>query len=221
VNLQPKIGRSIPSALAVMFLALVSTVPGSAAAVSDPSNDFLPTFTGPHAGDLDAVAANVTFNGTNFEFTATVNGVLALTPGTVYVFGINRGKGTAQFGNIGQGGVLFDSTFMIDQDALGVVNDLVNNTSTPIDNVKLIGFWLSGVVPVSALPSEGFSPDEYTFTFWPAYGAPNAGNTHISDFTPNNSNAPVSTAAPEPATMSLVGVSALGAAVLHRRRKRA
>jgi hypothetical protein len=108
---------------------VVVAVPGSATAVSDPSNDFLPTFAGPHNGDLDVVAANVTLDGSNFDFTATMNDVLALTPGAVYVFGINRGQGTAKFGNIGAGGVLFDSTFVINQNAVGVVNDLINHTA--------------------------------------------------------------------------------------------
>jgi len=64
------------------------------------------------------------------------------------------------------------------------------------------------VVPVSDLPSEGFSPGEYEYNIWPELGAPNPGNMEISDFAPNNSDALVSVAAPEPATMSLVGATA-------------
>lgn len=223
MQLQLKTGRLVAFALAGMSIFLVGAEPGSATVVSDPSNDFLPTFAGPHNGDLDVVAANVTFDGSNLDFTATMNDALALSPGAVYVFGINRGQGTAKFGNIGAGGVLFDSTFVINQSGIGVVNDLINHTSTTISGagaVNLVGSTITGVVPVSDLPSEGFSPSQYQYNIWPELGAANPGNTEISDFAPNNSDALVSVAAPEPATMSLVGATALIALGLLRRRKR-
>jgi hypothetical protein len=90
VRLQLKAGRLVSVALAGISMFLVSAVSGSATGVSDPSNDFLPTFAGPHNGDLDVVAANITLDGSNFDFTATMNDVLALTPGAVYVFGMRR-----------------------------------------------------------------------------------------------------------------------------------
>jgi hypothetical protein len=202
---------------------LVSAVPSSATAISDPSNDFLPSFAGPHDGDLDVVAANVTLDGSNFDFTATMNAAVGLTSGAVYVFGLNRGQGTAKFGNIGAGDVLFDSTFVIKQNGVGVINDLINHTSTTISGlgtVNLAGSTISGVVPVSDLPSEGFSPSEYEYNIWPELGAANPGNTEISDFAPNNSDARVSVATPEPATMSLVCGTSLIAFGFLRRRKR-
>jgi hypothetical protein len=208
------------SALAALSLTLVSAMPGSATAVSDPPNDFLSTFSGPHNGDLDVVAANVTLNGSNLDFSATLNGAVGQTPGAVYVFGINRGEGTPKFGNIGEGGVIFDSTFVIKGAGGATVNDLINKTSTAITDVTLSGLTISGVVPVSDLPSEGFSPNDYEFNLWPEAGAANAGNTEISDFAPNNAVAPVSTA-PEPTTMSLFGMTAASAFALLRRRKSA
>jgi hypothetical protein len=205
-----------------MSIFLVGAEPGSATVVSDPSNDFLPTFAGPHNGDLDVVAANVTLDGSNLDFTATLNDVLGLTPGALYVFGINRGQGTAKFGNIAAGNVLFDSTFVINQNAVGVVNDLINHTSTTISGagaVKLLGSTISGVVPVSDLPSEGFSPSEYEYNIWPELGAANPGNMQISDFAPNNSDALVSVAAPEPATMLLAGVTLIACGFVRRRKR--
>jgi hypothetical protein len=77
------------------------------------------------------------------------------------------------------------------------------------------------VVPVSDLPSEGFSASQYEYNIWPELGAPNPGNTEISDFAPNNSDALVSVAAPEPGTMSLLGATSLIAFGLLRPRKRA
>jgi hypothetical protein len=220
LKLQFKAGRLLASALTVASLALVSAVPGSATAVSDPPNDFLSTFSGPHNGDLDVVAANVTLNGSNLDFSATLNGAVGQTPGAVYVFGINRGEGTPKFGNIGEGGVIFDSTFVIKAAGGGTVNDLINKTSTAITDVTLSGLTISSVVPVSDLPSEGFNPNDYEFNLWPEAAAANAGNTEISDFAPNNSDAAVSTA-PEPTTISLFGMATVGASGLLRRRKRA
>lgn len=206
--------------LAAVSLAALSAVPGSAAAVSDPANDFLPSFSGPHNSDLDVVATNVTFDGSNFDFTATLNGTVGQTPGAVYVFGVNRGQGTAKFANIGEGGVIFDSTFVIKGSGGGVLNDLINKTSTPISDVTLSGVSVSGVVPFSDLPSEGFTPDQYAFSVWPESGAANPGNTEISDFAPDNSLTTVSVSdAPEPTTMSLFAITAAGAFALLSRRK--
>jgi hypothetical protein len=60
LKFQFKAGSMPASALAALPLILVSAMPSSATAVSDPPNDFLSTFRGPHNGDLDVVAANVT-----------------------------------------------------------------------------------------------------------------------------------------------------------------
>ena len=84
----------------------------------------------------------------------------------------------------------------------------------------MVGPTITGVIPVSDLPSEGFSPSEYEYNIWPELGAANPGNTEISDFAPNNSDALVSVAAPEPATISLVGATALIGFGLLGRRKR-
>jgi hypothetical protein len=219
LKLQFKAGSMPASALAALSLTLVSALPGSATAVNDPSNDFLPSFNGPHNADLDVVAANVTLDGSNLDFTATLNGTVGQTPGAVYVFGVNRGEGTPKFGNIGEGDVIFDSTFVIKGAGGATVNDLINKTSTPISDVMLSGVTISGVVPLSDLPSEGLNSNQYEFNLWPEDGAANAGNTEISDFAPNNAVASVSDA-PEPTTMSLFGITAIGAALL-RRRKRA
>lgn len=162
---------------------------------------------------------NVTFDGANFDFTATLNGTVGETPGAKYVFGINRGQGTAKFSNIGHGGVLFDSTFTIDTAGQNVVKDLINQTTTAITDVTISGATISGVVPLSDLPSEGFSPINYQTDLWPEAGPATPANTNISDFAPDNSDAPVSTT-PEPGTMSLFGMAAGGAFVALGRRKR-
>jgi hypothetical protein len=169
---------------------------------------------------LDVTFANVTLNGANLDFTATLNGNVGQTAGAVYVFGLDRGMGTAKFANIGEGDVLFDSTFVIKGSGGGTVNDLIAKTSTSISDVLLSGNTISGIVPLADLPSEGFSADQYTFALWPESGAPNAANTEITDFAPQNANLTVSSA-PEPTTMSLFGMTAAGAFFFLRRRKRA
>ena len=206
-------------AVAALSLALICSVGSSAASVSDPANDFLPSFSGPHNGDLDVLSANVTLNGSTFDFTATLGGSIGETPGAVYVFGLDRGKGAPKFANIGAPDVIFDATFVIKNTGGGVVTDLISKTKTPIGDVTFSGATLYAMVPVCDLPSEGFSPDQYTFNLWPEAGAANAGNREISDFAPNNSMAPVSVAtAPEPGTMALLGVGAVGIGLFRRRK---
>jgi hypothetical protein len=213
-----KVSVAIETALC---LALIGSAAASAATVTDPANDFLPTFSGPHNGDLDVLSANVTLNGSDFDFTATLNGPIGETPGAVYVFGLDRGKGTPKFANIGNPDVIFDSTFVIKNTGGGVVNDLISKTKTSITDITFSGATLNAVVPLSDLPSEGFSPNQYTFNLWPEAGAANSGNTEISDFAPNNSMARVSVStAPEPGTMALFSLAGAAAIGLLRRRKK-
>jgi PEP-CTERM motif len=209
----------VAPAVAALSLALICSVGSSAASVNDPANDFLPSFVGLHNGDLDVLSANVTLNGSKVDFTATLNGPVGETPDAVYVFGLNRGEGTPKFANIGEAGVVFDSTFVIENTGGGVVNDLISKAKASITEVTFSGANISAVVPVSDLPSEGFSPNQYTFNLWPEGGASNPGNTQISDFAPNNSMAPVSVAtAPEPGTMALLGVAGVGLGLFRRRK---
>ena len=46
--------------LTILAMGATST-PLLAAAITDPVNDFLPTFAGPHNGDLDVLSAEVLF----------------------------------------------------------------------------------------------------------------------------------------------------------------
>jgi hypothetical protein len=214
------LAKAATPVLPTLFLAIASAIPGAATVVTNPPNEFLPSFTGPLNGDLEVLSANVTLDGSNFDFTATLNGTVGETPGAVYVFGINRGDGASKFANIGEAGVVFDATFVISAAGTGTVNDLLSKTATPVAGVTPSASAISAVVPVSDLPSEGFSPGNYQFNLWPEAGPPNPGNTEISNFTPNNSDAQVSVV-PEPGTVSLCGMAAGGALVLLRRRNAA
>jgi hypothetical protein len=212
--------KIVAPALVTLCLALISPISGSAAIVADPPNDFLSTFNGPHNRDLDVLDAALTLNGANFEFTASFNGTIGETPGAIYVLGINRRAGISKFANIGEADVLFDATVVISAAGAGTVNDLINKTAAPLSDVIVSGSTISAVIPVGDLPSEGLSPNNYEFNLWPEAGAANPGNTEISDFAPDNSDARVSTT-PEPGTMSLSVLAITAVSVFLRRCKRA
>ena len=86
--------------------------------IIDPPNDFVPTFAGPKNGDLDVIAAEVQFDGSNFFLHATLNGPVGTTPGGIYVWGFNRGGGTQGFPVIAPG-VLFDRVVILRPDGTG------------------------------------------------------------------------------------------------------
>jgi len=196
--------------LATAVLGLVAGTAGRAEAVliSDPVNDFIPTYTaGPKNGDLDVTSVGVTFNGSRFVLTATLNGTLGTTPGALFVWGVDRGAGTARFGAIAPG-VLFDSVVVLQADATGTVNRIVGGGSSILapGDVTVSGNTLTAIVPASFLPSLGKPEAEYTFNLWPRLGAGN--NNQISDFAPDNSNIGA-TVVPEPSSIVLASLGGL------------
>ena len=158
--------------------------------VTDPAGDFIPSFAGPNNPDLDARTMHVTYDGTTFDFAATVNGTIGQTAGAVYVWGINRGAGTARFGSIATG-VLFDAVLIVKPDGTGSVRDFITSVSTalPASAVTINGTSIDVHVAASLLPTQGFAPGAYTTNFWPRTGL--ASNSQIADFAPDNSMAPV------------------------------
>jgi len=192
------------SVAAVAFLAAAGRA--EAGLIVDPTNDFLPTYTaGPKNGDMDVTGVGVTFDGSRFVLTATLNGPLGTTPGTLYVFGVDRGQGTARFGALAPG-VLFDSVVILKADGTGTVNRIVGGGSSALSagDVTVSGDTITATVLDSLLPSLGRAPADYTFNLWPRLGAGN--NNQISDFAPDNANIGV-TATPEPSTLVLAGVA--------------
>lgn len=129
-----------------LLLAGSASAPAFAQAVSDPTGDFIPSFTGPKNGDLDLTRVQATFDGAKFRLDATTAAPIGTTPTGLYVWGFNRGKGTAGFAAIGATGVLFDSVVIVNPRAGTVtVRDLVSGTGTtlPASAINISGNQIS------------------------------------------------------------------------------
>jgi hypothetical protein len=202
--------------LCALGAAIGLTLSAGAQAVSDPTGDFLSGYTGSHNGDLDVVSSTVTYNaGTHmFNFSATLDAPVATTSSAFYVWGVDRGKGTEKF-NTGPApigaGVKFDTVVIFRLDGTA------STGGTTLHDVTWSGNTISGDIPDSLLPSQGFSFLDYTWNLWPRDGTV-TGNAAISDFAPDASNAGV-TAVPEPGALAMLGVGGLFLAAVARRRK--
>jgi hypothetical protein len=162
--------------------------PGAARAtfVTDPAGDILPTYLGPpNPTDLDVVGIDVVFDGSAFRLRAVVNGPVGTTPGGFYVWGVNRGAGAQGFPTIAPG-VLFDWVVILNNNGTGQVAGF---KPLPAGSVTISGNEIVGVVPLAALPSTGFAPEDYTWNLWPRTPViPGNAQGNITDFAPDNSN---------------------------------
>ncbi|MFO0851911.1 MAG: hypothetical protein U0871_25595 [Gemmataceae bacterium] len=192
-------------ALAAVVLGLGLAGPARAVFVTDAANDFVPTFLGPHNGDLDVIGAEVVYDGTNFTFHAVLNGAVGTTPGGFYVWGVNRGAGGQGFPVIAPG-VRFDRVVIFRPDG---------TSNVPGATVLVRGNEITGIVPATApaLASTGFAPGQYTWNLWPRSPAiPGNPDGNLSDFAPDNSNALVTTTpAPPGLVLGLLAGLSVGA----------
>lgn len=193
------------------FAGLIAAAPATAAPFVDPAGDFLASYTGPQGADLDVLVSEVFLDDGVFNFTATLGGAIGTTPGGFYVFGIDRGQGTARFGALAPG-VLFDAVVVVNNDGTGIARDLLAGVTTVLDPaaISFAGNSLSALVGAGALPGTGFAAADFTYNLWPRSAG--AGNGTISDFAPDNSNDGI-TAVPEPASWALLiaGFAMVGA----------
>lgn len=184
--------------------------------ITDPAGDFLATFAGSAASaDIDVVAATVTYNPSTdiFTLSSTMAGPIGLTPGGFYVWGVNRGAGTAGFAANGLAGVLFDTVVLLRPNGTGTAA----GTALPAGSVTVDGNTIVGTFSGALLPSTGFAKANYTFNLWPRDGA-FSGFAAISDFAPDNANF-TATVVPEPASALLMGLG-VGLLVWRRRTTR-
>jgi len=188
--------------------------------ITDTEGDFLATFAGSAAStDLDVISATVLYDaGADlFKLTATMSGDVGLTASGFYVWGVNRGAGTAGFASEGIDGVRFDRVVILRPDGSGTVagvGDLAPGS------VSIHGATISGIVSGAMLQSTGFAAIDYTWNLWPRDGA-FSGFAAISDFAPDNANFTTTPGmVPEPGTYALMGLGLAGVGLWSRRRGR-
>ncbi len=212
-----------PRIARLVALAFTFALPAAAAAqgtATDAAGDFLTTYAGVRTLDLDVLGVSFTFDGANFRLRSTQAGAIDPASGHLFVWGINRGTGTAGFASLGLGGVLFDAVLAINPGSATNSVRLLPEAATltlPGGSVLFSGNVLEIVVPAALLPSRGFALTQYTANLWPRDGV-SPGTSAISDFAPDNGNVGV-LATPEPATALLVAPLGLGLIAWRRRRR--
>jgi hypothetical protein len=199
--------------LAVAAIGLASSAQAQSSSVSDPTGDFIPSYTGPPQADLDVTSLTVSYNAAAMDFLvqSTFAGAIDATLPGFYVIGVNTGTGTGPFGSIGAPDVKFNKVIVVQKNGSAAIG----GTPLAAGSVTIGGNALSLMIPLSLLPTTGFDPNRYGFNIWPRSGTV-GGLATISDFAPNNSTL---AAVPEPATWSLMlGGFGLIGGVLRRRR---
>lgn len=206
-----------------LALAMLATAPlAQAIGITDGRADYVAGYAGSTAGDLDVIGAFVTYNqGTGaFVLSGTMDADIGSTPGGFYVWGANRGAGTAGFGAQGFTNVLFDAVVIVRQDGSVTVNRLGGGGSStlPAGSAHITGATIDVLIPGSLLPSTGFGAAAYTWNLWPRDATQPAGFAQISDFAPDNSNFGVTVigTVPEPAGALLLAAGIAGLALRRR-----
>jgi hypothetical protein len=232
-----KVSGAFPSAslrtrcgFAAATLACAVALSASAAAteITDAAGDFLATFGGTHSADLDVTAASVTFSNNTFHLSATLAGnVGSSTPNAAYIWGIDRGAGTAILnqGSTPVGaGVTFDMVAVLFPNGTAILSNIDQNgpfgTPTPL-SLTIAGDTMTVDIPLSLLPATepGTDVEEYRFNFWPRVGLDVGHGEQVSDFAPGGTDGVGTTfTVPEPGALALMVAGVVGAGVMRRRR---
>jgi PEP-CTERM motif len=188
--------------------------------ITDTAGDLLATFAGAATStDLDVLSATVFYDvgADKFLLTSTQAGAVGSTANGIYVWGVNRGAGTAGFAANGISGVRFDRVVILRPDGSGTVAGVGN---LPAGSVTVSGNTISAIVSGSMLVSTGFNKIDYTFNLWPR-DATFAGFVAISDFAPDNANFTATPGlVPEPGTWVMFGAGLAALGFMARRRRR-
>jgi hypothetical protein len=201
--------RIFVSAAILLFAHTVSS-PALADTITDPINDFIPSFTGTHDPSLDVISFSATFDGATFHLTGVENGPIAGFSTGLFVIGFNRGLGASNFSVIGHGGVTFDS--VVTMTSAGVLGGNILNLASVTDTISGNMFTIN--VPLASVPPlNGASPSSFLVNLWPR-DISQAGNAAIADFAPDNSDLSV----PEPLSVSLFAAGLLGLTFMRGRK---
>ena len=191
---------------AFALAATLSTASSAFATSIFDTSGVLPSFTnssGPATPGQEIQNVSAVIDGANFILTATLDGAPASTPNTQYVWGINTGTGTHNFASLGQPGVVFNDVIAI-------------NPASPQSGVTISGDTITDLVSIASLPSTGFAPDSYGFSFWPAL----ISSGSIPEFAPDNATFTASVAAvPEASTWAMMILGFCGVGFMAYRRK--
>jgi hypothetical protein len=203
---------------AVPMMLLLSSVSARADILIDPVGDFLPTYVGPHGGDLDVVTTNVFSEGSDLLFSAVMNAPIGTTAQGFYVWGVDRGGSVANFASLGLPNITFDTVLVIQPNGTGIVM-VLGGPTTPLNpaNIVISGNTFLARVPLALLPPNGFTVEQYGQNLWPRWGGVPFGDPQISDFAPDTRNAGVQV--PEPASLLLLSAGLVGLGSRLRRRK--
>jgi hypothetical protein len=210
---------------AVAGIIVFAAMPTEAAPRSDTTGDFLATYDGPQAGDLDVTSVDARRAGQTVTLTADLAGALGTTANAAYVWGINRGAGVEPFPNFnpptGQG-IFFDAYVILSADGSGTLTNLLTGNAQALDasSISVNGSRISVNLDASLLPSEGFAFGDYLYNFWPRFapgGVVPTNNRQISDFAPDDRS--FAAGVPEPASwgMMIGGFGAIGGLMRRRR----
>lgn len=212
------------AALVAIGLSLASATTAHSA-VADPVGDFLPSYEGPQAGDLDLLEVGALLGPADISFHAVVDGVVGATAGGFVAFGVNRGAGTpglfqASDPMIGAH-ALHDAVVLLRPNLTGTIVLIGAGGAPTFTNlapgaVTVAGDTITGLVPLGLLPSNGFAPSDFTYVGW-TRSAPGS-NAFVADFAPGATT--FHAQVPEPATWALMilGFGAAGAALRRGRR---
>jgi hypothetical protein len=209
---------------------------------TDPTGDILPGFIGRQnnpnfdpasVADLDVTQFSGVFSSIDVRLSATMAGDIGTTPNGLYVWGVDRGKGTEllhdlalqhpndpHWPDIGQG-VLFDSFVVVNPNDTGSVFliDSQGFHSTPLQAGAIThsGRNISVDIPLWMLPGNGFATADYGYNIWPRVQGITE-NDFVTDFGPNETTFKAD-AVPEPATWAfLIAGFGLAGTALRRRR---